>query len=429
MTSQFIVDEWSVNGSVLTLRFRGGEYSFSEQVRFPIEIQTTDVVSRLIDLLAIVAGVSYAKAVAPAEVQFPHLDVSPAGHTLVRATFNEGMREFCFHNSLPLTSTFHIADDARGNNYQVTERTPDSISPLIPFGAGRDSCVVASALRELQPTLFTIGINPYAQRIADKLSLPLFTASRTIDPSLLQLNAAGAPNGHVPVTAINSLISIIAAELTGHSSVVMANEKSASQPTRVIDGVEINHQYSKSLEFEQSLRTAVNMTGSSIEYFSVLREVHDNDISRTFATKCTELHPLFMSCNQAMLRDEQRRSIGWCCECPKCRGMFLSLAPFMAPDSMTSIFGRDLLSDEEQLSGFLDLLSDETKPFECVASVSEAKSSMLELLENPAWSQHVVVRGSRDAASIVATRETRHETSRTLNSIEHLVETFVTEPA
>ncbi len=424
MTSEFIIDQWSASGSTVTFRYRTRDLSFSENVEFPVEVKAFDEVARLLDLLAIVAGVSYAKAVAPARVIFPQLNISSSGFSLVSQTYNEGMREFAFHNNLPLTTTFEIADEPRGGNFQREARSGPG-SPLIPFGGGRDSCVVASALKHLHPTLFTIGINPYAQQLANQLSLPLLTASRTIDPLLLKMNEAGAPNGHVPVTAINSLISLVTAELTGHTSVVMANEKSASRPTRIVDGIEVNHQFSKSLQFENEVRRAIDVAGSLVQYVSVLRDCPDSDISHAFATKCSALHPLFMSCNKAMLRDDTRRSDGWCCDCPKCRGMFLSLAPFMTPSGMTQIFGCDLLNDMSQLSGFHELMSNEMKPFECVADVHEARESMRLLLISPLWSQHVVVIASHELATeqLVEPPDDSEEESST--AFAHEIEAFL----
>ena len=400
MTSEFIVDGWSARDSEVSFHYRGGGHSFTEVVLLPLHIDKSPVVSRLLDLLAVIAGASYAKALAPAHITFPALDISPEGLNLIRLTYNEGMREFAYQNKLSLTSTFEIGDVARGGNFQIEALRSEPGSPLIPFGAGRDSCVVASALKHLRPTLFTIGSNPFAQNVAHALSLPLLVASRSIDPALLQLNQTGAPNGHIPVTAINSLISLVVAEHTGHTSVVMANEKSSSQPTRVVNGIEINHQFSKSLTYERALQRATDIAGSIVNYTSVLRHVPDHDISFAFATKCTELHHFFMSCNQAMLRDDTRRSNGWCCQCPKCRGMFLSLAPFLTPHEMRDIFGHDLLDDETQVSGFRDLMSNDTKPFECVADVNESRRSMRQLLEQSQWSQHSVVQACRDIAIV-----------------------------
>lgn len=426
MTSEFIIDGWSASGDTVLLKYHSGEFSFAEEVRFPVDVSQSDVVARLLDLLCIVAGVSYAKAVAPTSVTFPQLDVSDAGFSLIQQTYNEGMREFAFHNNLPLTSSFVIEDEPRGGNFQSEFRRGPG-SPLIPFGAGRDSCVVASALRHLHPTLFTVGANPYAQRVADQLSLPLMTASRTLDPTLLHLNEAGAPNGHIPVTAINSLISVITAELTGHTSVVMANEKSASRPTRIVDGIEINHQFSKSLEFEYSLTSAIDIAGSFVQYTSVLRHSSDEAISRAFASKCVDVHPLFMSCNQAMLRNESRRSNGWCCQCPKCRGMFLSLAPFMSPQQMTKIFGVDMLNDPSQVTGFQDLMTNDAKPFECVADVQEARHSMLQLTKSAEWSQRIVVKNCADIAGQASLDVVNDSEDKTTSMFEGEINSFLGE--
>jgi hypothetical protein len=428
MTSEFIIDGWSAAGPDITLRYRSGEFSFAEQVRFPVDVDTTESVARLLDLLAIIAGVSYAKAVAPATVIFPQLDISEAGYELVHQVYDEGMREFAFHNGLPLTSAFVINDKPRGEDFTSEARTGPG-SPLIPFGAGRDSCVVASALKHLNPTLFTIGEHPYAKRVAEQLSLRLLTASRTIDPLLLTLNESGAPNGHIPVTAINSMISLIVAELTGHTSVVMANEKAASRPTRVVDGVYINHQYSKSAQFEHALFAAVDMAGVFVPYTSVLRDASDRAISRAFATKCSQLHSLFMSCNQAMLRDPSRRSDGWCCQCPKCRGMFLSLAPFLSPPQMKNIFGQDLLDDISQVDGFHDLMSDDMKPFECVADVDEARDSMLRLIASAEWSQHCVVQASREVASQQSQIPQDDSSEWFSGAFKDEIDSFLSEPA
>jgi hypothetical protein len=79
--------------------------------------------------------------------------------------------------------------------------------------------------------------------------------------------------------------------------------------------------------------------------------------------------------------------------------MFLSLAPFMTPADMTNIFGRNLLDDMSQLTGFHELMSNETKPFECVADVHEARASMRQLLTSSLWSQHAVVVASHELAT------------------------------
>ncbi len=409
MTARFIVNGWSIDGTSVSLSYGCDDLTLREILTFPMPVTPTPVVGRLLDLLSVVAGVSYAKAFAPTTVAFPSLDVSPSGLDLIEHTYDHGMREFAVANGMHPLDPFLFKDTFRAKAHPAPPYDGPQ-RPLIPFGAGRDSCVVASALRHLSPTLFTVGDNPHARKIASTCGLDHLSVTREIDPALIRMNESGAPNGHVPVTAINSLVSLIVAELTGHTSVVMANEKSASRPTRIVDGFEVNHQYSKSHEYELLMAAAVRDTGSAVSYLSVLRHVPDSDISRAFARNCEPLHHQFMSCNRAMVRDSSKRSNGWCNDCPKCRGVFLSLSPYLSPERMVSIFGVDLLAEESHVEGFRALLSDDDKPFECVADVNEARQSLSMLGADPRWADHTVIRALMPLAVQVAP-ETTHQTA------------------
>ena len=84
--------------------------------------------------------------------------------------------------------------------------------------------------------------------------LPVVRAEREIDPQLLRSAELGFLNGHVPVTGILSAIAVLAAVLEDRDAVVMSNEWSASIPTLEFDGRPVNHQFSKSEEFEAAFR-------------------------------------------------------------------------------------------------------------------------------------------------------------------------------
>ena len=56
-------------------------------------------------------------------------------------------------------------------------------------------------------------------------------------PALAELNAAGGLNGHVPITAIISLIAVVGSFLYGYDTIAMAVERSASEETVVVDGI------------------------------------------------------------------------------------------------------------------------------------------------------------------------------------------------
>ena len=178
----------------------------------------------------------------------------------------------------------------------------------------------------------------------------------------------------------------------------MANERSASDPNLVDAGVVVNHQYSKSLEFETVFRRAVRgAVTTSIECFSLLRRSSEHRIARNFAG-LTGFHDVFVSCNHAFAPGEEYRR--WCCECPKCRFLFVSLAPFLSRSGLVEMFGRDLLDDDRQVAGYLALLgvAGWPKPFDCVGDVSDTRLALSLAAERPDWRDAAVIEAVRRAA-------------------------------
>jgi hypothetical protein len=210
------------------------------------------------------------------------------------------------------------------------------------------------------------------------------------------LNARGALNGHVPVTAIVSLLALATAVLHGHERVVMANERSASQASVHWRGIDVNHQWSKSYAFEQGLRAALGAeVVRGVDYFSVLRPASELTIARAFA-RMPAYHDAFTSCN-SVFRLTGEAGGGWCCDCPKCRFVFLALAPFMRPAQLVGIFGLDLLEQSDQIPGFMALCGFQAdKPFECVGEREESVAAFRLLCESPEWRDHAVVRHARE---------------------------------
>jgi hypothetical protein len=218
---------------------------------------------------------------------------------------------------------------------------------------------------------FSVNPNPVIVNVNAASGIPALAARRRLDPHLFELNRAGALNGHIPVTAINSLIAIATAVLHGLGPVVMSNERSASDPNLIWNGHEVNHQWSKGVEAEGLLRAAVTAhAGLTEPYFSLLRSLSELHIARLFA-RYRAYDDVVTSCNKAFkLHDPTAR---WCGDCPKCRFVFLALAPFMERSRLAHIFGTDLFADPAQVPGYLELLGiDAHKPFECVGEVEES---------------------------------------------------------
>ena len=68
---------------------------------------------------------------------------------------------------------------------------------------------------------------------------------------MLQLNSEGYINGHTPFSAIVAFSSVLTAALNGQKYITLSNENSANEST--VKDSKVNHQYSKSYEFELDL--------------------------------------------------------------------------------------------------------------------------------------------------------------------------------
>ena len=105
------------------------------------------------------------------------------------------------------------------------------------------------------------------------------------------------------------------------------------------------------------------------------------------------IFPVFRSCNTAFRQSPERRSSNWCCDCPKCRFVFLALAPFVDRQRLVATFGRDMLDDPAQIDGFAELCGlQRHKPFECVGEIEESAAVMAHLAAMAEWRDDAVVR-------------------------------------
>ncbi len=398
---RFVSRDLDARGRV-TLRYALDEQiSFVEEIELPIEEELLDSqrasVEGLLSLLHWVAGVSYFKTAAPAEVRCETGAPTPAVAALLEALYSEGLGELAYANALPALPRprFPRAPaSAQALAPAVAAAPPEPRRVLVPVGGGKDSAVALELVRRggYELALFSIGNAPPIARTVAVAGLSHLIATRRLDPELPTLNRAGALNGHVPITAIVSCVALLTAALRGFDTVAMANERSASAGNVRWDGIEVNHQFSKGLRAERLLDAAVSELGGGVRIFSVLRPASELAIARAFA-RMERYHGAFTSCNAIFRLDPALRASSWCCECPKCRFVFLALAPFSSPEHLREIFGRDLLDEDRQSEGFALLAaSGGHKPFECVGEEQESLAAMRLLAEDPRWSSHSVVR-------------------------------------
>ncbi|MDO9357141.1 MAG: hypothetical protein Q7T55_25810 [Solirubrobacteraceae bacterium] len=425
-TFRFVSHELSSDGEI-ELRYGFDDaLEFVERITIPVEAPITDEqraqVSGLVALLHLTAGVSYFKLAAPPEVATEAWTPTPAAAALLEALYSEGLGEFAYENRdrLPggLPRPVFAAAPAPAREAIAT----GDRGVLVPVGGGKDSVVAIEIMRASgRPWgLFSVKNAAPIERTAEIAGGARHIAGRVIDPQVGPLNREGALNGHVPVTAIVSLIALITAVLNGYSAVAMANERSASQGNVRWDGIDVNHQFSKSLRAERLLQASLAEVAPGLGYFSILRGASELAIARAFS-RFPQYHHAFTSCNAVFRLDPELRLQSWCRDCPKCRFVYLALAPFNDPEHLTSVFGADLLDDPAQTSGFALLTATGGhKPFECVGEEEESIAALRLIAEDPRWEEHAVVQqlatdvlgtvppGTGDPATVFAL-STEHE--------------------
>ncbi|MEA2972728.1 MAG: UDP-N-acetyl-alpha-D-muramoyl-L-alanyl-L-glutamate epimerase [Actinomycetota bacterium] len=372
---------------------------FREELRFPPGGDPGDpaALGDLLDLCHVVIGTSYFKLRAPTRLVVTQ-PVSAALLEVCRQTYDQGLRELAVTNGLELPLATEIEAEVRAGTEPAPRPPLTCGRPLVPIGGGKDSAAVLGLLPGA--TGITVSATAVQRKLAAAAGVELLEVDRVIDPKLLRLTPSGF-NGHIPITAINSAISSLVAYLFGYDCVVMGNERSASEPTRVVGGVPVNHQYSKSFDYERALHDAIAPTG--VNYFSLLRQLSELSIAR-LVSRDLRLRGSFLSCNRAFVRSrDPEQAQAWCLECPKCLFTFLCFAPFSTLAEADEVFGGNPLADLDRTEGFRDLWRPDAKPFDCVGERMESAAAMTWLGRLPDWSDLPVVRALvADASSTAA---------------------------
>lgn len=387
--SYFIYEGFSyaLNNSKLYIVFDfnlAGEFCFRPEICLPLpekfqdNILSDSLIRNIIFNMGMIELISYWKAACP-----PRLIVKPMGLSTPQTEwwkklYRNGLGEFFYENGISPDDDFMKIESDGGP--ELTKHAFDgSEEVLVPIGGGKDSVVtleLLSRIRKCRPfiinpreaSILTTGNAGYQDNEVIKLS-------RSIDPKLIELNAAGFLNGHTPFSAMLAFTSVLVAAVYGIGEVALSNESSANEPT--IPGTNINHQYSKSLGFEEDFREYISSyVTSGINYYSYLRPLNELQITGMFA-RFPQHFSSFKSCNVGSKTDT------WCGECPKCLFTYIMLSVYLKKGQLLKIFGSDLFEKESLLYSFDQLcgLADE-KPFECVGTLDEVNAAVKDIIKN-----------------------------------------------
>ncbi|MGY1744424.1 hypothetical protein [Blastococcus sp. SYSU D00695] len=379
--------------------YRLGDDEFTERLTLDPALLRDTAPAQLdaaLDLVHLVMGTSYYKLAAPGRVVVRR-PVTKAQLAVAEAAYGGGLGEFAAVNRLPLPHT--VRWDVEVRDAAPVPPAAGERGALLPVGGGKDSALALVVV----PDGTALAVNPTdAQRdVARAAGAPLLGVRRRLDPLMIRRTAEGGLNGHVPVTAINSAISTLVAVLGGYDPVVFANERSADEETLSVDGVPVNHQYSKSYEFERLFAAAAAEVG--VGYFSLTRQL--SELATVAAVAALPLRQSILSCN----RSYTQRHMGgeatqrWCLHCDKCLFTFLCFAVFLPPAEAQRMFGGNPLADASLVDGFRVLWATD-KPFDCVGERAESAAAMAHLAGTRAWGDQPVVRDlGEEAAAFAAT--------------------------
>ena len=371
-----------LENGVLSLAFDfslDGRYHFQPTLEIPARafFSWDAIPANQLEALAFQIGmtelVSYWKIACPKRVVVKPFALTTSQIAFWKKLYYNGLGEFLYLNSIMVSESDLMALESQGEKPFHRVEIPLKEMTLVPVGGGKDSVVTLECLRNEMP-LIPLIVNPRGATLncvktAGFSENDFIVIKRTLDPTMLKLNAEGYLNGHTPFSALLAFISILVAFGSGARYIALSNENSANEST--VPGTNINHQDSKSIEFESDFRNYVaEHLNPEVQYFSFLRPLSELQIASLFA-RYEAYHPVFRSCNVGSKTDS------WCGHCPKCLFTWIILSPFLTRGQLTAIFGKDLMADAslqpvlEELNGTAAV-----KPFECVGTVEEVQACL-----------------------------------------------------
>ena len=349
---------------------------------FKFKSINTIKVQNMVFNLGMVEAISYFKSTCSKEfiIECGCLDEFQANW--FKKLYYLGLGEFRFVNNINIPIEDFVEFISKGEKIEVNDEDEPLDGIIVPVGGGKDSNVTLDLLKDYkEKTLcFRIGVNDVALGCAEAAGFSrdkVIEIKRTIDKNLIELNSKGFLNGHTPFSAMVAFLSYLVSYLLGYKYIALSNEDSANESN--VEGDNINHQYSKTLEFENDFRDyAKQYLKTEVEYFSMLRPISEIQIAMLFS-KLDWFHKKFKSCN---VGSKQMPWI-WCCNCPKCLFVYTILSPFLYRQKLIEIFGEDLFEKESLKETFIELCGyGKIKPFECVGTYEEIRFAITKTIDN-----------------------------------------------
>ncbi len=375
---------WKVSNNNLEIFF---DFKIEPNIKFHPKVVIENIpngpkqnLDNLVFHLGLIEMISYWKATCSPVIEIKAGHLNSEQIKWWRDLIIKGMGQFFFENKIDWRSPKFLTIKAVGLKLGGPITNTFKNRYLVPIGGGKESIVTLELLKKKggKEAIKCICLNP-TETVKKVIRVgecndPVF-GKRKVEKKLLEMNRQGFLNGHTPISAYFAFFTTLAAIIFDYRYIAMSNEKSSNEGNVKYLGRTINHQWSKSSEFEKMYTSyCKKYLAKNIKYFSFLRSKDELQIAKIFP-RFSKYFPVFLSCNEAYktASGTKKPTKKWCCKCSKCLFVFAILYPFLKEKDLIKIFGRNLFEDKSLLPIMQQLIGKRGfKPFECVGTKKES---------------------------------------------------------
>ncbi len=404
-----LVDETRrVVSFVYRIETNESSYEVIEKLTFSLGLPDNPTIDRHLRALHIALGISYYKIFVP-----PHIDhaysFDQKEADFWNTVFRHGLGEFLYKNNLKPSKLAQFS----AQKGSIIPDNSDSVDwkqrVLLGIGGGKDSIVAGELLKEIALPVcgFVLATGSHrglAQQVANTMRVELHGIERVLDPQILVLNKLeGAYNGHIPISLVFALSGCLLAAARGDKYVVVANEASASIPQTIHEGESVNHQWSKSFEFEQLFQDYVHSYLSvQLNYFSAVRPLSSIAVAKLFS-RYPQYFNVFTSDNSHFkMNRTDREHPRWSTDSPKTLSSYILLAPWISAESMKEAFGKNYLEQADLSDLLMDLLGKGGEPvLDCVGTPHELRLCLSLVAKDQTYQNSALVSYARQQEMII----------------------------
>ncbi|MDD5770597.1 MAG: hypothetical protein PHE25_06510 [Candidatus Gracilibacteria bacterium] len=396
--NKFYFEGFSFDNENLIAKFN---YSFDKELFFEEKIDFSskdfllrkdldlEIINNILFHIHIALGISYYKFFPTKDLVLETGVLDDFQTDFWKKFYINGLGEFFYKNNLnPNLFVNFIYENKKffqKKEFEVSQKY------LVPVGGGKDSIVSIELLKKMGKNMdlvtFAVNDNILYENTAKNSGLKRLFIKREMPKNILEVISLGYYNGHVPITGMIAFVLELASYLYDYKYIILSNELSANFGNTIFFGVSINHQWSKSLDFEKDFGEYVEKyISKKVKYFSILRPFYELRIAEVFSKVAKKYFNSFSSCNTNFkIFNKKENKINnnyWCNSCPKCAFVYSILRPFLTKEETLEIFKKELYEDKSLEKLFRELLGiSGIKPFECVGTNEEVILSMKMILD------------------------------------------------